>query len=85
MMISYQWDSQKRMITLREKLKLKGFSVWMDVEKMGKMIRDRSVRSVVDSNYAVKERTYRRPSQFGGSCTGWKNLMYRQERFKIMC
>ncbi|XP_072027470.1 uncharacterized protein [Amphiura filiformis] len=33
-MISYQWDAQKRMIKLRDKLKQEGYDVWMDIEKM---------------------------------------------------
>ncbi|XP_006816972.2 uncharacterized protein LOC100367365 [Saccoglossus kowalevskii] len=34
-MISYNWDVQKRMIKLKDKLKSKGYNVWMDIEKMG--------------------------------------------------
>ncbi|XP_072016146.1 uncharacterized protein [Amphiura filiformis] len=34
-MISYQWDSQKTMLKLRDKLRKKGYNVWMDVDKMG--------------------------------------------------
>ncbi|XP_072016277.1 uncharacterized protein [Amphiura filiformis] len=33
-MISYQWDSQKRMIKLRDKLKEAGYNVWMDINHM---------------------------------------------------
>ena len=36
LMISYQWDSQKRMIKLRDELIRAGFDVWMDVDKMGR-------------------------------------------------
>ena len=35
-MISYQWDSQERMLQLRDELKAAGHNVWMDVEKMSK-------------------------------------------------
>ena len=35
-MISYQWDSQERMIKLRDELKIAGYNVWMDIEKMSK-------------------------------------------------
>ncbi|XP_072015716.1 uncharacterized protein [Amphiura filiformis] len=33
-MISYQWDSQKRMIKLRDKLKEAGYNIWMDINHM---------------------------------------------------
>ena len=33
-MISYQWDSQKMMIQLRNKLVKAGFRVWMDITHM---------------------------------------------------
>ena len=35
-MISYQWDAQKRMLKLRDELKQAGYNVWMDVDQMGK-------------------------------------------------
>ncbi|XP_077984641.1 uncharacterized protein LOC144439241 [Glandiceps talaboti] len=34
-MISYNWDVQKRMIKVKERLKSAGYNVWMDIEKMG--------------------------------------------------
>ena len=34
-MISYQWDSQERMLQLRDKLKAEDLSVWMDVDNIG--------------------------------------------------
>ncbi|XP_070553248.1 uncharacterized protein [Ptychodera flava] len=34
-MISYNWDVQKRMIKLKTKLQAAGYDVWMDIEKMG--------------------------------------------------
>ncbi|XP_070554360.1 uncharacterized protein [Ptychodera flava] len=33
-MISYQWDCQKLMVKLKDKLKAAGYKVWMDVEQM---------------------------------------------------
>ncbi|KAK3105910.1 hypothetical protein FSP39_008398 [Pinctada imbricata] len=33
-MISYQWDSQSTMIKVKDKLKIAGYKVWMDVEHM---------------------------------------------------
>ncbi|XP_041468797.1 uncharacterized protein LOC121418766 [Lytechinus variegatus] len=33
-MISYQWDSQQRMIEVRDLLQKAGFNVWMDIDKM---------------------------------------------------
>ena len=36
-MISYQWDCQKLMIKLRDKLKAAGYNVWMDINNMGKI------------------------------------------------
>ncbi|XP_070554358.1 uncharacterized protein [Ptychodera flava] len=33
-MISYQWDCQKLVVKLKDKLKASGYKVWMDVEKM---------------------------------------------------
>ena len=34
-MISYQWDLQKRMILLKDELIATGYNVWMDVDQMG--------------------------------------------------
>ena len=34
-MISYNWDHQDRALKIRDKLKEKGYNVWMDVDKMG--------------------------------------------------
>ena len=34
-MISYQWDVQKRMVALKDALIKAGYRVWMDVDKMG--------------------------------------------------
>ena len=34
-MISYQWDVQKRMIILKDLLIKHGYNVWMDIERMG--------------------------------------------------
>ena len=33
-MISYQWDAQKRMLKLKDELTKAGYVVWMDVDKM---------------------------------------------------
>ena len=35
-MISYQWDSQKRAIFIRDRLVQEGYKVWMDVDNMRK-------------------------------------------------
>ena len=35
-MISYNWDHQDRALAVRDKLREKGYNVWMDVDKMGK-------------------------------------------------
>ena len=34
-MISYNWDHQDRALKIRDKLKEKGYNIWMDVDKMG--------------------------------------------------
>ena len=34
-MISYQWDVQKTMIKVKNKLQTAGYKVWMDLEQMG--------------------------------------------------
>ncbi|XP_070554362.1 uncharacterized protein [Ptychodera flava] len=34
-MISYQWDCQKLVIAIKDRLKAAGFNVWMDIEQMG--------------------------------------------------
>lgn len=34
-MISYNWDAQKRMLKLRDELKQAGYKVWMDIDNMG--------------------------------------------------
>ena len=36
-MISYQWDAQQRMVLLKEKLEKAGITVWIDLEKMGRL------------------------------------------------
>ena len=35
-MISYNWDHQDRALKIRDKLKEKGYNIWMDVDKMGR-------------------------------------------------
>ena len=35
-MISYQWESQERMLRLRDELQSAGYNVWMDVDQIGK-------------------------------------------------
>ncbi len=37
-MLSYQWDHQKQVIKIRDKLKDAGYDVWMDVTNMSKEI-----------------------------------------------
>ena len=37
-MISYNWDHQERALQIRDKLRAKGYNVWMDVDKMGKCV-----------------------------------------------
>ena len=34
-MISYQWDTQERMIAIRDLLIKSGYNVWMDIDQMG--------------------------------------------------
>ena len=36
-MISYQWNSQERMLKLKDELTKAGYDVWMDVDQMGKL------------------------------------------------
>lgn len=36
-MISYQWDVQQSMLSLRDALKNDGYNVWMDIDKLGKL------------------------------------------------
>ena len=35
-MLSYQWDVQKQMLKVKERLQAEGYKVWMDVDHMGK-------------------------------------------------
>ncbi|XP_072026918.1 uncharacterized protein [Amphiura filiformis] len=49
-MISYQWDSQKRMLKLKDKLTAAGISAWMDVEQMAGNMNDRMAEAVEGSN-----------------------------------
>jgi len=37
-MISYSWDVQQAIFRLRDRLKSKGFKVWIDVENMCKYL-----------------------------------------------
>ena len=34
-MISYQWDVQRLVIQLKNKLQAEGYKVWMDIDEMG--------------------------------------------------
>jgi len=34
LMISYQWDSQRTVLHLRDRLKAAGFKIWIDVDNM---------------------------------------------------
>ncbi len=33
-MISYQWDSQKEVIRIKERLEADGYDIWIDLEEM---------------------------------------------------
>jgi len=33
-MISYQWDSQKTVLQIRDRLREAGFKIWIDIENM---------------------------------------------------
>ncbi|KAK3746538.1 hypothetical protein QZH41_019863 [Actinostola sp. cb2023] len=48
-MISYQWDVQKTMIQLKNRLQAAGFRVWMDLEQMGGSTLEAMARAVEDS------------------------------------
>ena len=37
-MLSYDWGSQKTVLTISNILKKAGYNVWIDVEKMGKFV-----------------------------------------------
>ncbi|XP_072045055.1 NLR family CARD domain-containing protein 4-like [Amphiura filiformis] len=45
-MISYQWDAQKRMLKLKDELMKAGYAVWMDVDKMQGNLDDRMSEAV---------------------------------------
>ena len=42
-MLSYKWDQQEKAIKVRDKLKAKGYNVWMDIDKMGKFLSHPSI------------------------------------------
>ncbi|KAK3746536.1 hypothetical protein QZH41_007374 [Actinostola sp. cb2023] len=48
-MISYQWDVQKTMIQLKNRLQAAGFRVWIDLEQMGGSTLEAMARAVEDS------------------------------------
>lgn len=45
-MLSYQWDSQRDVLRIKEGLEQDGFQVWMDVDKLQGNIYDRMAEAV---------------------------------------
>ena len=52
-MISYQWDSQKVLVELKNRLRDSGYRVWMDVEQMRGSIVETMAKAVEDSSVVL--------------------------------
>ena len=50
LMISYNWDSQKDVLKLREALTGYGYNVWIDIERMHENIYERMAEAVKESS-----------------------------------
>ena len=48
-MISYQWDAQKVLVEVKNKLQASGYRVWMDLEQMGGSTLDTMAKAVEDA------------------------------------
>ncbi|XP_072051221.1 uncharacterized protein [Amphiura filiformis] len=53
LMISYQWDAQKRMLLLRDELIRAGFDVWMDVDQMEGNMDERMAEAVEQASVVL--------------------------------
>ena len=49
-MISYQWDVQKLVIQIKNKLQADGFKVWMDIDEMGGSTLESMARAVENAS-----------------------------------
>ena len=52
-MISYQWDSQKVLVELKNRLRASGYRVWMDLEQMGGSTLDAMAKAVENSSVVL--------------------------------
>ena len=52
-MISYQWDSQKEAIRIKEALDKQGYTVWMDIDKMSGNIYKKMSEAVETSDLII--------------------------------
>ena len=52
-MISYQWDVQKLVIQLKNKLQANGYKVWMDIDEMGGSTLESMARAVENASVVL--------------------------------
>ena len=52
-MISYQWDVQKLVIQLKNKLQADGYKVWMDIDEMGGSTLESMARAVENASVVL--------------------------------
>ena len=52
-MISYQWDSQKVLVELKNRLRASGYRVWMDLEQIGRTTLDAMAKAVENSSVVL--------------------------------
>ena len=52
-MISYQWDSQKVLVELKNRLRASGYRVWMDLEQIGGSTLDAMAKAVENSSVVL--------------------------------
>ena len=52
-MISYQWDSQKVLVELKNRLRASGYRVWMDLEQIGGTTLDAMAKAVENSSVVL--------------------------------
>ena len=52
-MISYQWDVQKLVIQIKNKLQADGYKVWMDIDEMGGSTLESMARAVENASVVL--------------------------------
>ena len=79
-MVSYQWDSQKEVISIKDALEAIGYDIWMDLDDMRGNIYEKMAEGVENSVLIIPCMT----SKYESSVNCRKEFQYSQDRRKPM-